>query len=217
MKCGPLRGGPKGEYNRLLPNGEHGSQSFERSVQVQGKYVILFIFGSAIAAAVFAWSFQYLRGRRILELWGADNARLIRFEGKRVTLLTLKPHEEQSDDAARTINVDKLAFDVVAQKQISEAPGIIHARQALIEDASFQWDKPRGDCEAQWRYALEFREGNQVATVLLDMHCQRARLLENGHEAAIHPKIFTGWETFIGEHTEAESTSDQEEPTTSLD
>ena len=151
-------------------------------MQIQGKYVILFIFGTALAAAVFAWSFQYLRGRRILELWGADNARLIRMEGEEIALLTLTSAiDSPAADNAQYIEIDEQDFAIAKTKPIADAPGIIHARQALIEDASFLWDKPRGDCQPQWRYALQFRTGEHAATVLLDMNCQRARFLENGH------------------------------------
>lgn len=190
------------EYNGRSEVGEHGIEgAFGYSVEAQGKHVIIFIFGTALVAAIFAWSFQYMRGRRILELWGADNARLIRVEGEEIQLLSLSP-DTDATKAVRpaSLKIDDQLFAVVRAVDITNAPGIIHARQALIEDASFQWDKPRGDCQSDWQYALEFRDGNRVATVLLDMNCERARLLQSGNEAAIHPKIFAGWRTFIEEH-----------------
>ena len=169
-------------------------------MEAQGKHVIIFIFGTALVAAIFAWSFQYMRGRRILELWGTDNARLIRVEGEQIQLLSLSSDVDESMPARpEPLVLYGESFTVVDAIEISNAPGIIHARQALIEDASFQWEKPRADCQPDWQYALEFRQKQRVATILLDMHCERAKLLENGNEAAIHPKIFAGWRKFIDE------------------
>ncbi len=183
---------------------------------VQGKYVILFIFGTALVAATFAWTFQYLRGRRILELWGADNAGLIRVDAERIELLVLGGSDETTSDAADDANfppwieVDGEQLAVAAGRDITKARGIIHARQALIEDASFAWEQQRGDCRADWRYALRFHHGKRLATVLLDTNCQRARLLETGREAAIVPKIFKGWMTFVDEQLNDKSTSNGE-------
>ena len=191
------------EYNAPSEVGEHGiKDAVGYSVEAQGKHVIIFIFGTALAAAIFAWSFQYMRGRHILELWGADNARLIRVEAEQIQLLSLLPADDAADAVPqRNLTIDDQSFAVVEAAEITDAPGIIHAKQSLIEDASFQWDKPRGECPPRWQFALEFRAGQHVATVLIDTNCERARLLETGHEAAIHPKIFAGWMTFIGEHT----------------
>ena len=165
---------------------------------MQGKFLILMIFGTALAAAVFAWSFQYLRGRRILELWGADNARLIRVDAEKITLLVLAEGDASEDE----VEIDGVPHGISQGKEILEVPGIIHARQSLIEDASFLWEKPRGDCEAQWTRALRVSRGEHIATVLFDTNCGRARLLETGNEAAIAPKIFSGWQTFLDEQLE---------------
>ena len=176
-------------------------------VEVQGKYVIIFIFGTALAAAVFAWTFQYMRGRHILELWGVDNARLIRVEGKSVTLLELAddPREANNEEEAlsqETFEIDGQEFFVEESRDVSEVRGLIHARQALIEDGSFQWDQPRGDCQAQWQYVLQFADGDRTATVLFDTHCRRARLWKTDREAAITPKVFDGWLKFLSEQLE---------------
>ena len=199
---GPLRRTPAAEYNGPSDIGEHGiKDAIGYSVEAQGKHVIIFIFTTALAAAVFAWTFQFMRGRRVLELWGADNARLIRIESEQIQILSLTPAGGANEtDAPRSLKIDDQPYSVVDEIEITKARGIANARQALIEDATFQWDKPRGDCQPAWEFALEFRSGQRAATVLLDTNCQRAKLLETGNEAAIHPKIFAGWTTFIGEH-----------------
>lgn len=169
-------------------------------MQIHGKLVIVFIFGTALAAAVFAWTFQYLRGKRVLELWGPRAARLIRVEGDTVWLLVLEeaPDGDTHPDTAKTMSIADDTLRVAERIDISQARGLIHARQALIEDASFAWEQPRGNCAARWQYALQFRHGDDCATVAIDTNCGRARLLETGAEASIAP-IAAGMETFLEE------------------
>jgi len=168
-----------------------------------------------LAAAVFAWSFQYLRGRRVLQLWGAQNARLIRVEAERIEMLTLAPPDNDFgdenakgqgvDDAPSSIVIDGVPQRITGSKEIAGVHGMIHARQALIDDGSFLWDQQRGDCRPEWACALRFSRGGRTATVLFDMHCGFARLLETGHEAAIEPEILKGWQTFLDEQRAVKS------------
>ncbi len=180
-------------------------------MEIPGKYVILFIGTAALAAAVFAWTFQYQRGRRILALWGADNARLIRVDAKQITLLELSTENVVDSES---LTIDGETHFITRRLDITKARGIIHARQALIEDGSFQWDRPRGDCNAHWQYALRFTQGPRQATVLFDTNCQRAKLLESGSQAAIVPKIFEGWLKFIDEQIPETSNDGTASPTT---
>lgn len=170
-------------------------------MQVQGKLIILLMLGTAVAMAGFAWTFQYMRGREVLRLWGADAAQLIRVDASEIELLVLSPAAETAaaDAAANaTLDVAGQTLHVAQRVDISKARGLIHARQALIEDASFDWKLARGDCTPDWRYALEFRAGDRRAVIAIDMHCSRVRLLPGDREASIAP-IAEGLEKFIVE------------------
>src|SRR6476620_10123177 len=82
-----------------------------------GRTLVLAMLGLAVLASIFAWGWNYSRGRKSLELYGPEAATLIRTAPK-VEVLR-EPHES---------NID-----------ISRAPGLINARASLLSDASYDW------------------------------------------------------------------------------
>lgn len=168
-------------------------------MQISGKWLILLIFGTALAMAIFAWSFQYMRGRRVLELYGADAARLIRVDADRIELLQLG--RVAAGDESIRIGDEELP--VAATIDISRARGIIHARQALIEDYSYDWDRSLADCTPQWAYVLRFSHGDRHASAAIDTNCRRLRLLETSAEAPLAEHLVHGMQTFVDEQLAA--------------
>ena len=150
----------------------------------RGKFLIVAIFLVAVVAAGFAWWHQFQKGRHALSLWGAGPAVLIR-HAPRVELLRL--------------NTPELAAVILEHQDISRARGIVHARQALVEDASFDFQAARGDCRPRWQYALRFSDTGRRATIQFDFDCGRARLEESGQEVAMTPKLAAGMKMFIQE------------------
>ena len=58
----------------------------------------------------------------------------------------------------------KLALN---DRDISNAPGLLHLRNALLEDRSFKWPAEYVDPDASWRWALVFRnQSGDTATLL---------------------------------------------------
>jgi hypothetical protein len=160
-----------------------------------GKVAILSIFGVAIAMAAFAWWHHFQEGRRSLELWGSQSAQLIEHA----------PHVEvlQLEDARAGREVEE-AFDVnsqplaIAQRtDISAARGLLHARHALIQDASFDWTTAQEDCEPQWQIALRFSGTVSHATMVLDFRCRRAYLVERDKQATLTKVTADALQRFI--------------------
>lgn len=168
---------------------------------IQGKLVILFIFGVALAAGVFSVGFKVLRDRRVIDLWGVEAARLINADADDVHLLVLD-NTFADDDASDNIVIDDMPREIVREVDITTSPGLIHARHSFVEDPSFAWNRQRDDFPPRWEYALRFRQEAKVATLLIDTNCQRARLLETGAEASIAP-IYKGLMEFIEENLAA--------------
>lgn len=181
-------------------------------MEIRGKYIIVAIAVVALSLATFAWTFQYLRGRRVLELWGSEAALLIRVEADRVELLVLEdvPADDARDETR--LDIDGAERIVARRIDLTGTPGILHARQALIEDASFNWSRQRDACQPRWPFALQFTQGERTATVAIDTHCQLARLVELGREASIAP-IAAGMETFLAEKVRDESNGPAEDGT----
>jgi hypothetical protein len=149
-----------------------------------GKLVILGMLAVALAAAAFAWWRQYHLGRRSLEYWGAEGARLIR-AAPQVELVKLS-------GAAAEAPPNSLRRDV------SQARGLVHARQALISDASFLWgDKP--STTPAWEYALVFRDGSREFTVLLDLSRDLAGSGALRAPVRLGPTLSQGLRQFLAE------------------
>lgn len=169
-------------------------------MQISGKWVIGFIFGAALAMAIFAWSFQYLRGRRVLALYGAEAARLIRVDAARVELLRLeRPARGMVLDNAELLQIEGETLLISDSINITRARGLIHARQALIEDSSYSWDRPLNECAPRWDFALRFSRGDVQATAMVDVRCQELLLVETGESAPLAEHFVAGMQTFVDE------------------
>jgi len=108
-----------------------------------GRVAVLAMVALAAALASFAVWFQWNQTKRCLALYGPATARSIQY-AKRVELWSL------AADAGRPRGVT--AIDV------SKAPGLVHLRRGLVEDANFAWDAAsagRLPAEA-WDAALAF-------------------------------------------------------------
>ena len=139
---GPLPASPTGQ-----PAGWSGSV-LVLGLRVRG-------WGAAVTGIWFQWG----QTRRCLEFYGPRVARLIA-EAPRVELWTLKPGSSPRRLLA------------VGRQDVSQAPGLVHLRRGLVEDANFRWeevgDKVAPLPVAAWEKALVFTtpEAEESAAVL---------------------------------------------------
>jgi len=152
---------------------------------LRGKLVILFIFGLSAVMGGYAWWHHFNQGRKCLELWGGEAAALIRYAPV-VEAIRLGESSEKSGD---TISVGGQSILIEQQADISGTPGLVHARQALIEDASFLWNQTVPTEPAQWRYALRFIDGERHVTVAFDEIGTRVHLVEDGKDGVLKPTL----------------------------
>lgn len=112
------------------------------------------IVGGMIAIAIIAASitiaWHWSQSRFAVGYWGGDNATRIR--------------------AAEVVQLVDLA-DETQNQDISATKGLVHFRQALIEDASFAGKVPSATAEPLWQVKVVFvEEGTQTSTsVLFDL------------------------------------------------
>jgi hypothetical protein len=104
-----------------------------------GKLVIIGIITLAVASAAASWWFRYSATHRAVNFWGPDAAELIR-------------------DAPRVSLVRLILGDPPATRDISKAPGILHLRNALLEDRSFQWRQSFGAAPKGGGWKLVFSD-----------------------------------------------------------
>ena len=126
-----------------------------------GKVTTILILAVALAAAGYAWWHQQKRGDAALQFWGSADAFRVR-HGETVELLTLAPMlaEANSADATPTElplvrDAQRRAWQVRQRHDLSKIRGVLHARQALIEDASFEWSRV-AEASPDWQFALRF-------------------------------------------------------------
>jgi hypothetical protein len=161
----------------------------------RGKAVTVGILVLALSAAAYAWWHQRQRGDRAVHYWGGRQAYAIR-HGERVEWWTIRP--ARPEDAVGSLAIDGLPWVVTRQTDITHAQGLVHARQALIEDATFVWDAPPRD-QPQWTDALVFHGVGVQVVVLFDAQRKLVRALARPAPAVLTPKAAAGFDTLLDE------------------
>lgn len=115
---------------------------------------------------------------------------LIRY-APQVEFLGLRPSATDSTESSAIESnrwtIHGRAYSAETTTDISQAPGLVHARHALVDDASFEWGRPRADCEANWEFALRFGDGRRQVTVAFDTHCGLVWWVEGQKQIGLMP------------------------------
>jgi hypothetical protein len=114
-----------------------------------------------LAAAITGIWFQRHQTRRCLEFYGPAEARRIA-TAPTVELLLVQPGEGPGQLGAQT-RID-----------ISKAPGLVHLRRGLVEDANFSWQASGGAVLERlplesWDVAFVFTEPLGRTTLVIDL------------------------------------------------
>ena len=99
-----------------------------------GTWLVAGLLALGVAAAVTGIWFQRHQTRRCLAFYGTAAARRIT-TSPRVELWLVGPAEATGSR--------RLA--VLGRTDVSQAPGLVHLRRGLVEDANFSWEWPRGE------------------------------------------------------------------------
>ena len=166
----------------------------------RSKLSVICIFGVAALLAAGAWLYRVELGDEALDYWGTPAAFRIRHARLVEAYQVVQAAEGMPASHDGILELDGQLYRLVNKRDISSTRGIINARQALIEDASF------GDFGAltaassppHWRFALRFVENGATSTVLFDASVCRLRLVSKSATAAIDP-ISSGMKRFLDE------------------
>lgn len=165
-----------------------------------GKLVVLSIFAVAIAMAGFALWWNWGQGRRSLEFWGTDGGLAIR-DAKQVQLLKLKPlASEMGKKSNESLAIDSHRWEIVGTKDVTGVHGLVHARHAFLEDASFRWEEPLPIVGPEWQYAVRFQDETGHTTISLDLKSGAAGSWEQKRAVRLSPKTTSGWKQFISRY-----------------
>ena len=169
----------------------------------RGKFVIVLILLAGILAASTAWWHQRRQGRRVLQLWGAESAYRIRI-APRSELLQLLTEQANFSSDLESLRVGSQTFRIGAIIEISNQSGFVHARQALIQDASYDWTKlpTPTDLRRRWTWALRFSDKRGSTLLALDLDQGIICDVERGIVANIQP-IRDGLRLYFSERAQA--------------
>jgi hypothetical protein len=153
---------------------------FETCVKIaSGKLAIIGIVAVAVGAASVSWWFRFSATRDAVRFWGPDAAAMIR-DAPHVTLIAVEPQSSQEEaffkanDGDR-YSIDNRLFKVTSRWNVSQANGLTHLRNALLEDRSFV--STRSFLPQDWATGLEFRKSAESPPLVV--------LISSGHTTLI--------------------------------
>jgi hypothetical protein len=165
-----------------------------------GRRAVAGILLIGLVAAAFGWWWNVQRGKRCMAFWGTAAAQRIRL-GPQVTVAQLMPADAAAEYAGKPGHVLVLGteWQLVNEKDISKAPGLIHARNSLLEDASFAWEKNPAD-PPRFGYLVRFAEGEQTTTAICDVQSGVLVHLETARTAVLTPFTAKAWRRVLERH-----------------
>lgn len=169
----------------------------------QGKFVIIAMVAIGAAMAGFGWWVRYTRSQKVLQVWGPQAVIAIR-TGDLAELLPVSPvGDVPPGRSVGRLDIEPNGYPhqsiaLQTARDITDAPGLIHARHHLVHEKGFDWDTPRADnCTPVWEVAFRFSDEANVATVVLDFACNRAYLVERKTEVGMKPIIADALKKFL--------------------
>lgn len=153
----------------MSQNATHSPAPVRRTT---GTLIVAGMFLVALLAAGASWWFRYEATHRTDQFWGPAAAALIR-DAPQVELFTLRPADAAADQSGQ---LGGLAWQIADHRDVTTAHGMIHLRNALLEDRSFVWPALGTMPDAEWRWGLQFNDPRQASafTVWLSSDCSLA-------------------------------------------
>ncbi len=161
----------------------------------RGKLAVLTMLGLALAAAAFAWWWNVTSKKESLAFYGPAAARLI---GKAPTVELIEVEPATSGDTRELVSVHHEKFVVVSRHDVSQAPGLIHARTALLDDASYEWQAPLRLMPPI--FLVRFADEKNEAVLALDTTARLLTRCDTGATVRLNEKIAAGWQQFAERH-----------------
>lgn len=155
-------------------------------MELRGQHVVLGLLLLGVGAAGFAVWYQRSMTDQALAFWGADVA-LALGNPEKLELVTLAPVDPAGSE--ERLSLGGREFAVVTRQDITTAPGVTHARQALLENASFDFASPPPATPATWTHVLLIARGETKATIAFDFAARRVRLDEAAREATLGERL----------------------------
>lgn len=156
-----------------------------------GRWAIILVTIIAVGMASYAWWHRRHSGEQALQFWGPETALLIsRAPEVEIVELGLPGQSKPlaaHDESTRFGDQPVEAVRTKLVERNETVPGLNKVRTILLQDNAFAWEEPAESCTPRWQYALEFRDGERQATVLISLDCPRTMLVGSDKAASIEP------------------------------
>lgn len=187
----------------------------------RGKLVIVAILTLALAAASFSLWYHYQGGHRSSDFFGTPTAELFVAAPEAVALrLEAAPQVEPEFEGMEpeppegpAIEFNNQFWKVTGEADVIKAKGMLNIRQALVQDACYEWRAEKPKQPANWQYALEFNDGKLWATVLFDFDLRQVALAGGKRTATLDPAISANWKQFFEEQQFADQPAEAQPET----
>ena len=130
---------------------------------VQGKLVIISIFGVAIAMSIYAWWHNIHTGNQVIEFFGVEDATRLRHADS-IELLTIDT--DAQGQVNERFNTSAGPSSVRSKQNITNAPGMVHLRHMFIQDHTYRWDQGVTELPPNWAFALRFKDSTGTTTLV---------------------------------------------------
>ena len=168
---------------------------------MRGKLTIIAILIVALTTACFAWWWRATSQQRIREFWGPSALQAINFARQVEAFKLAKVDGTQMTLSERVQQVPPDEF-----VDISQAPGLIHAKHSLVEEASFDWESPPDSIrDRNWSYGVRFHNGAEVVTVLFDFERRALAHVEANKSLTMIEKTSNDWKGYLDRRAFANS------------
>ena len=148
----------------------------------RGKWIIIGIFGTALAMGVFAWQYRIQSGDQVIAYWGIEPATRLR-HAAHIEFLQLS--DTAADGSSLQINDAQRHIESVID--ITNRKGLIHARHMFISDHSYLWNTPVSNVAKRWDFALRFRDGSAEVTLAFDIQTHSVQMLGKNQPLVMGP------------------------------
>lgn len=135
-------------------------------MNVSGKLVILSILSVALLAAGISWWFRFHSTHRAAEFWGPEATLLIR-DASVVELIKREEPVAKAEAEPAAVAAQSTPRTIIGERRdISDARGLIHFRNALLEDRSYEWPGHANAPEAQRQWGVRFTSEGMAPLVV---------------------------------------------------
>ena len=185
----------------------------------RGKISVLVILAAGLVLASFAWWWNRYAGERSLKFWGPDGALIIR-DAEQVELFEVIAAPAVDSATFETVTFPspsgvRFTRQLKTSRDISGAPGLIHARTSLLQDHSFRWaaedsrKAPLRPEATRCTHAVRFtKDGEGAVTILFDFRENRLYYIEKQESILLAPKTISGWKTYIRRYIAVENSGE---------